>query len=329
MLKVQGRLTVVPPLNADCHQVLRLMCIPGALPAGTAAHVACFQAACTAAAASDAATNPATAAQPDSNAAAPESLSHCTLALRTVQHCEAALSAALTLIAHCAGKLPLVAPDAELQSALSLAMEVMRFGHAELMQPAAVAAAEALAPALPVHKLPAASLLQSVLAALEQATSSGRLASKAASSSDWRFRTLRLLQLCIDTLAASGGLAPVAPGLVQSLCRASLAAAPASSLQAELLHLVADTATVFPPLAESCGACLVLLPTGSEVAAALVRLLQTAQLQNIHAEEKPEGSEAAAEASAIANHPASQLLCPVCSHMQIVNIARCTTLPLA
>ena len=266
-------------LHADCHQVLRLMCVPGALPAGTAAHVACFQAACIAAAASDTAMHAAPAA---GNAAAPQPLPHCTLALHTVQHCEATLAAAVTLVALCAGRLQLVTLDVELQSALSLAMELMAFGHTELLQPAALAAAEELAPALPLPKLPAASLLQSVLAALDLAASSGRLASKTASSSDWRFRAVRLLQLCTDALAASGGLAPAAPGLVRVLCHASLAAMPGGSLQAELVHLLADIATVFPPvieIPEVSGVCFALLPVGGAVAAALVRLLHVAQLQ--------------------------------------------------
>ena len=276
------------------------MFVPGALPAGTAAHVKCFQAACTAAAAaSDTAMHGAHAAPAAGNAAAPQPLPYCTLALHTVQHCETTLAAALTLIAHCAGRLPLMAPDAELQLALSLAMELMRFGHAELLQPASVAAAEALAPALPLHKLPAASLLQSVLAALDLAASSGRLASKATSSSDWRFRALRLLQLCIDALAASGGLAPAAPGLAEALCRASLAATPTFSLQAELLHLLADVTTVFPPLIQSCGACLVLLPTGGAAAAALVRLLQVAQLQGVSAQQQAGVSEPAHQVSSV------------------------------
>jgi hypothetical protein len=285
-------------LHADCHQVLRLMCVPGALPAGTAAHVACFQAACAAAAASDAATHAAPAAI---NAAAPQPLPHCTLALRTVQHCEATLAAALTLVAHSAGRLPLVAADAELQSALSLAMELMTFGQSELLQPAALAAAEALAPALPMPKLPAASLLHSVLAALDLAASSGRLASKTASSSDWRFRAVRLLQLCTDALAASGGLAPAAPALVGALCRASRAAMPGGSLQAELVHLVADIATVFPPvieISEMSGACLTLLPIGGAVAAALMRLLQVAQLQETPSVQQRGANESASQVSA-------------------------------
>ena len=285
-------------LHADCHQVLRLMCVPGALPAGTAAHVACFQAACAAAAASDAAMHAAPAA---GNAAVPQPLPHCTLALHTVQHCEATLAAALTLVAHCAGRLPLVTLDAELQLALSLAMELMSFGQTELLQPAALAAAESLAPALPLHKLPAASLLQSVLAALDLAASSGRLASKTASPSDWRFRAVRLVQLCTDALAASGGLVPAAPGLVGALCRSSLAAMPGGSLQAELVHLLADIATVFPSvieISEISGACLALLPIGGAVAAALVRLLQVAQLQKTSSVQQRGANESAPQVSA-------------------------------
>lgn len=259
---------------------MRLMCIPGALPAGTAAHIACFHSSCTAAEAADADFNDLSAPPPAGTAPAPEPLPHCTLVLHSVQHCEAAQAAALHLMAHCAQLAPVVASEAETQSALSLAMELIRFGGTEHVQPAAVAAAAALAAGLPMPKLPAVLLLQSVLAAVDEAADLERLISGAAEAGGWQNAVLQLLQLCIDALAACGRLAATAPGLADTLCRACVAAPPESRLQAELVHLLADVVTVLPPLVDRCGGCLALLPTCGVVAAALVRLLRAAQLRD-------------------------------------------------
>lgn len=254
------------------------MCIPGALPVGTAAHVVCFNAGCAAAAATDAAVNTSAAPPAAGTAPAPEPLQHCSLVLRSVQHCEAAQVAALRLMAHCLHHALMAAPEADVQAALSLATEFMRFGGAELVQPAAWSAAAALAATLPTSRLPAVTLLQSALSALDEAAASGRLSGDLPpAAAGWQFDALALLQRCANALAESGGLGSAAPGMADTLCRAAIAAPSPSRLQAELVHLLTDVVTVFPALTACCGGCLALLPVGGAVAAALQRLLHAAQ----------------------------------------------------
>lgn len=255
------------------------MCIPGMLPAGAAAHVACFRGGCAAAAAADAAFCASTAPAGD-GAPPPEPLEHCTVVLGSVQHCEAALAAALALMADCVRRSPALAADAGCASALSLAAELMQFGGPGAVQPAAVAAAATLAAALPVAQLPAASLLQALVAVLDDAAADGRLADGDENAKEaarpWHLHLLQLAQRCLHALALWGGLAEAAPRLADVFCRAVIAASPQSRLQAELAHMLADLVTAFPDLADHCGCCVAALPAGGAVAAALVRLVRVA-----------------------------------------------------
>ena len=67
----------------DCHQIVRLMCAPGALPAGTTATVAFFQHACLAASADDAKVY--AEASEEAKQTPPERIKRCSVSVHTIK----------------------------------------------------------------------------------------------------------------------------------------------------------------------------------------------------------------------------------------------------